>query len=439
MLAHHWRSALELARRRRPKTAPSWQTARASRSARPATAPSPSTRLRPPSDTTKKRSSCGPTTIPSDPTFSFGAPGRFTSRETSAVRRHSRELATRFSRPATSRRLRRAEAFLANGAWYEGRRDEADATDLGGACARRGTCRIGGESACPLLLGSPSDARGTERARRSRPPKEALAHRGDAFAGRAAGARSDHDRLVQEPSGAGSQVTPRSRTALALARDANSPMAGNILNNLAVLVVWEGDFRRADDLYQEAQAIAERFGDRDTLRFTRANGIHTWWVLGKWDDAAEAADRVHRGVRVVAPLRGRDRPQSTGRPFGLRGAMPPGALDDWESVARAGARDQRSAEAPPLARRPGGEPRAARTEDEARELADEALELAREHVDLACDPEPARHRRRGSSGSGTSCSRSCSSHPKGHGRTSRSRGQRAISSVSPTPSPASER
>ena len=68
-------------------------------------------------------------------------------------------------------------------------------------------------------------------------------------------------------------------------------MAGNILNNLAVVVVWEGDFRRPDDIYQEAQAIAERFGDRDMLRFTRANGIHTWWVLGKWDEASDASDR----------------------------------------------------------------------------------------------------------------------------------------------------
>jgi tetratricopeptide (TPR) repeat protein len=77
--------------------------------------------------------------------------------------------------------------------------------------------------------------------------------------------------------------------ALEIGLAANSPVAATTLNNLAVMAVWEGDFRRGDELYPKGQELAERFGDRDGLRFMRGNAIYAAFALGRWDEAAEAA------------------------------------------------------------------------------------------------------------------------------------------------------
>jgi class 3 adenylate cyclase/tetratricopeptide (TPR) repeat protein len=78
--------------------------------------------------------------------------------------------------------------------------------------------------------------------------------------------------------------------ALTIALEADSPIAATTLNNLAVLAVWEGNFPGADEIYPEAEQLAERFGDRDALRFVRGNAIFAAYVLGRWDEAVDAAD-----------------------------------------------------------------------------------------------------------------------------------------------------
>ena len=147
-------------------------------------------------------------------------------------------------------------------------------------------------------------------------------------------------------------------------------------------MVWEGDFRRAADLYEECQAIAERFGDRDTLRFTRANAIHTWWTLGKWDEAYEAADvfiaesesSPHYGVGIVRRVRAAIR---------LARGEVAASLEDWQA-GLAQAREIKDPQRllPALADLAVCEALLGHV-DEARELANEALEVARDHVDLA--------------------------------------------------------
>jgi tetratricopeptide (TPR) repeat protein len=47
---------------------------------------------------------------------------------------------------------------------------------------------------------------------------------------------------------------------------------------------------REDELLAEASRVAERFGDRDTVRFSRGDRIWTRWALGHWDEAGRAAD-----------------------------------------------------------------------------------------------------------------------------------------------------
>ena len=78
--------------------------------------------------------------------------------------------------------------------------------------------------------------------------------------------------------------------ALELAVAAGSPHVGTIQINLAVEAAFAGDFVREDELFGEAYRTAERFGDRDTLRFSRGDRIWTRWALGHWDEAAAEAD-----------------------------------------------------------------------------------------------------------------------------------------------------
>ncbi len=78
--------------------------------------------------------------------------------------------------------------------------------------------------------------------------------------------------------------------ALAIALDANSPVASAIVNNLAVQATIDGDLRRSDELYTEAARLAERFGDAASLRFIRANRIWMDFMLGRWERALADAD-----------------------------------------------------------------------------------------------------------------------------------------------------
>jgi class 3 adenylate cyclase/tetratricopeptide (TPR) repeat protein len=271
-------------------------------------------------------------------------------------------------------------AFLATVAWYEGRRSDADAriaaarTLVVGRPVSAAKARVLCVSArFQMLAGHNEEALETAR--------EALALTKtltlDELRAHALTTVGSSKNRLELGSG-----HTEMEEALALARNVNSPMAGNILNNLAVLVVWEGDFRRSDDLYQEAQGIAERFGDRDTLRFTRANGIHTWWVLGKWDEASEASDRFiaesesspSYGEGIVRRVRGSIR---------LARGDAKGAFEDWEwSLAQAREIKDPQRLLPSLADLAVSHALLGH-EDKARELAEEALEVARQHVDLA--------------------------------------------------------
>jgi tetratricopeptide (TPR) repeat protein len=78
--------------------------------------------------------------------------------------------------------------------------------------------------------------------------------------------------------------------ALALALDADSPTASSIVNNLAVQNIIGGDLARADDLYAEALRLAERFGDASGIRFIRGNRIWMAFARGRWSEALSGAD-----------------------------------------------------------------------------------------------------------------------------------------------------
>jgi class 3 adenylate cyclase/tetratricopeptide (TPR) repeat protein len=73
--------------------------------------------------------------------------------------------------------------------------------------------------------------------------------------------------------------------SLAIARAANSPTAHSTLNNLGVQAWVRGDLQGSRPLYREAEELALRFGDLVQARFMRANGASTDVELGNWDEA----------------------------------------------------------------------------------------------------------------------------------------------------------
>ncbi|MDQ3121569.1 MAG: hypothetical protein M3Q59_03405, partial [Actinomycetota bacterium] len=73
--------------------------------------------------------------------------------------------------------------------------------------------------------------------------------------------------------------------ALAIALEADSPVASSIVNNLAVHAIFNGTLSRSDELYAEAQRLAERYGDAASVRFIRANRIWLDFMLGRWEQS----------------------------------------------------------------------------------------------------------------------------------------------------------
>ena len=74
------------------------------------------------------------------------------------------------------------------------------------------------------------------------------------------------------------------------AEDQSAWLVATILVNLAVAAFFAGDVREEDALFAEAYETAERFGDVDSMRFSRGDRIWTRWALGYWDEATALAD-----------------------------------------------------------------------------------------------------------------------------------------------------
>jgi class 3 adenylate cyclase/tetratricopeptide (TPR) repeat protein len=181
-----------------------------------------------------------------------------------------------------------ASAFLARAAWHRGGRDEvfshlASAEELVAAApASAAKARVLATSARQRALADePQEGirlaeqalELAERFELAELEAHALATIGTA-------------KLLRDPDDATSYLERGLEIALA----ANSPEAATILINLAVAAFFTGDVRREDELFGEAYLMAERFGDLDTLRFSRGDRIWTRWALGHWDEAGQAAD-----------------------------------------------------------------------------------------------------------------------------------------------------
>ncbi|MEP7225666.1 MAG: AAA family ATPase, partial [Actinomycetota bacterium] len=78
--------------------------------------------------------------------------------------------------------------------------------------------------------------------------------------------------------------------ALELALQIDSPIAGTIVNNLAVEAFLKGDLARAEELYAESIRLSQRLGDLEAVRFTESNQIWMDFVVGRWDVALPRTD-----------------------------------------------------------------------------------------------------------------------------------------------------
>jgi hypothetical protein len=120
------------------------------------------------------------------------------------------------------------------------------------------------------------------------------------------------------------------RRALEVAIAANSPIADTIASNIAVDAVFDLDLRRADELFEDAARLAERFGDGSGTRWMRAQRASMSLMLGRWDDALRQLDEFIAECEAGSPhyLHGRCH-GNRGRIREGRGDVQ-GALADFE-------------------------------------------------------------------------------------------------------------
>ncbi len=149
-----------------------------------------------------------------------------------------------------------------------------------------------------------------------------------------------------------------------------------------MLSIWEGNFARSREIYPEAQRIAERFGDRDSARFMRGNWIFGSYVVGRWDEAMQAADEFilecasspHYAEGLARDARATIRV--------ARGDFD-GAREDLAFILEHARRIQDPQRLLPALADSAVIRLSLGDEHEARELAAEAVALAREHIQMA--------------------------------------------------------
>jgi class 3 adenylate cyclase/tetratricopeptide (TPR) repeat protein len=180
-----------------------------------------------------------------------------------------------------------AEAFLSRAEWYRGRGEEArrhieHAQEL---VANAGSTVAKARVLCLLA-----------RLRMlSNDPEDAIRIGGEALA---LAESLDLDELrIHALTTLGSAKTMLDHTgdveldrALELAKAVNSPLGGIVLNNRSALAAQLGDMDRAEELLLATLDLAQQFGERENVRFTRGNLLYHSVRSGRWDEALADAD-----------------------------------------------------------------------------------------------------------------------------------------------------
>jgi class 3 adenylate cyclase len=120
--------------------------------------------------------------------------------------------------------------------------------------------------------------------------------------------------------------------ALELAIEIHSPVAGSIANNVAVGAFFDGDLVRARALFEEGVPIAERFGDAAGAKWLRSQVTMMAYHFGQWDDALPVIEASiaasEAGVRTYQD------PTMREQRAGIREARGDleGSLADWRAA-----------------------------------------------------------------------------------------------------------
>ncbi len=273
-----------------------------------------------------------------------------------------------------------AEAYLSRAAWYAGRRDDAQAhldraeELLAGTGASIARARVLAFSArLRFLAGS------LEEALRMADEALALAEEYDLDELRVHTLTTIGSVKGRLEPGSGDADLER---AAAVAVAVNSALLSTVLNNLAVHANQAGDIHRAGELHREALRAAERMGDRDSLRFNRGNLLYVDFFTGRWDEAYADADAFIAECEA-SPHYQEGAARSIRAYIRLARGDHAGALADWDRLLVL-ARDAKDPQRmiPALLQAARGYVLLGR-ESEARVLAVDALALTREHLDLA--------------------------------------------------------
>ncbi len=103
--------------------------------------------------------------------------------------------------------------------------------------------------------------------------------------------------------------------AFAIAVSIDSPVAATTANNLAVHTLIAGDLAPAETYYAEAMRLAERTGDRSSVRFISANIIWLDYMRGRWSEALPSAEAFIAECEAGSPH------TNEGLVRGVRGAI----------------------------------------------------------------------------------------------------------------------
>ena len=170
--------------------------------------------------------------------------------------------------------------------------------------------------------------------------------------------------------------------ALEIAKATNSPLAQTVFTNLGVLANQNGQVVRSEELNLEALRTAERMGDRESIRFARANLLYSSTFRGRWDETVENADRFIAECET-SPHNMEQSAREMRAAIRLARGDVEGALDDWDrALALARELKDPTRVLPGLLGHARGLVWVGRM-DEARVLVSEALDIARDRPTIA--------------------------------------------------------
>jgi tetratricopeptide (TPR) repeat protein len=269
-----------------------------------------------------------------------------------------------------------AESYLALVAWYRGHGEEARshlerAEELVGSAVSASAARVLAVSARTRAIAletekalrlaqnayDMADALGLDELRAHALTTLALAHR-----------------ALDDPAG-----DAEIERALEIALEIDSPIASSILNNMAVEMSQRGDLVRTKELYERALSLAERYGERGQIRFIRGNLMFVDFSSGRWDSALVTAGGFIAETEAGAPH------AQSHVAYAMRGSIHvgrddlDGALDDHLRALDL-ARERQDPQSIVITLTLAAATYAERGElDDARRLVDELLPLLRKH------------------------------------------------------------